>query len=69
MNHVDSFSGELKNSSILSESRNGIAPFITEMSQSHHEIFSSLSIVSCGNDIEQILQDYQLQLHMAVHPL
>ena len=64
MNHVDSFSGEVKNSSILSESSNGIAPFITEMSQSHHARFSSLSIVSCGNDIEQILLDYQPQLHM-----
>ena len=26
INHVDSFSGEVKNSSILSESSNGIAP-------------------------------------------
>ena len=42
------FSGEVKNSSILSESSNGMAPFITEMSQSHHARFSSLSIVSCG---------------------
>lgn len=48
INHVDSFSGEVKNSSILLESSNGMAPFITEMSQSHHARLSSLSIVSCG---------------------
>lgn len=47
INHVDSFSGEVKNSLVLLESRNGIAPFMTEISQSHHASFSSFSMVSC----------------------
>ena len=41
-----------------------MAPFITEMSQSHHARFSICQSFLVGNDIEQILQDYQPQLHM-----